>query len=39
MEWHPSGATRTKIRVITVNSSAILNKGKEIWFELAGNMS
>ena len=35
--WHPSGVTRTRIRVIRVNFSEILIKGKEIYFELAGN--
>ena len=37
MEWHPSGVTRTKIRVVGVNFSEFLIKGKEIYFELAGN--
>ena len=30
MEWHPSGVTRTKIRVVGVNFSEFLIKGKEI---------
>ena len=37
MKWHPSGVTRTRIRVIAVNFSEILIKGKKIWFELARN--
>ena len=30
MEWHPSVVTRTKIRVVGVNFSEFLIKGKEI---------
>ena len=37
MQWHPSGVKRTRIRVIKVNFSDFLIKGKEIKFELAGN--
>ena len=29
MNWHPSGVTRTRIRVIGVNFSEILIKGKD----------
>ena len=29
MEWHPSGVTRTRNRVIGVNVSEFLIKGKE----------
>ena len=36
MRWHPSKVTRTKIRVIGVNFSETLIKGKSILFELAG---
>ena len=39
MRWHPSGVKRTRIRVIIVNFSDFLIKGKEIKFELAGNLS
>ena len=39
MRWHPSGVKRTRIRVITVNFSDFLIKGKEIKSELAGNSS
>ena len=35
MGWHPSGVTRTRIRVIGINFGEILIKGKEIQFELA----
>ena len=33
MEWHPSGVTRTRIRVFWVNFSEFLIKGKEMWFK------
>ena len=39
MGWHPSGVTATGIRVIVVNFGQFLIKGKENWFELAGNSS
>ena len=39
MQWHPSGVKRTRIRVITVNFSDFLIKGKEIKLELVGNSS
>ena len=38
-EWHPSEVTRTRIRVIGVNFSEILTKGKETQVELARNSS
>ena len=34
MAYHPDGVTRTRIRVIGVNLSEFLIKGKEIQFEL-----
>ena len=37
MEWHPSGVTRTRIRVIKLNFCEILIKRKKILFELARN--
>ena len=37
--WHPSGVTRSTIRVIGVNFSEFLIKENEIEFELAGNSS
>ena len=39
MVWHLIGVTRTRIRVIRVNFSEVLKKGKEIYFELAGDSS
>ena len=39
MEWHPSGVTRTRIRVFWVNFSEFLIKGNEMWFKLEGNSS
>ena len=39
MEGHPSGVKRTRIRVIGVNYSDDSIKGKEFYFELAGNSS
>ena len=38
-DYTTSGVTRTRIRVIGVNFSDILIKGKKILFELAGNSS
>ena len=35
MEWHPSGVTRTRIRVIKQNFCEILIRRKEILLELA----
>ena len=34
---HPSGVTRTRIRVFGVNFSEFLIKGNEMWFKLEGN--
>jgi len=39
IEWHPSEVTRTRIRVIGVDFSEVLIKGKEIQVELARNSS
>ena len=39
MEWHPRRVTKTRNRVIGVIFSDFLIKGKEIYFELAGNSS
>ena len=39
MGWDPSGAQRTRIRVIGVNFSDFFIKGKEFLLELAGNSS
>ena len=36
MGCHPRGVTRTRVRVIGVNFSEFLIKGKELLFELAG---
>ena len=39
MEWHPSGVSRARIRVIKLNFCEILIKRKEILFQLARNFS
>ena len=39
MGWHPSRVTRTRTRVIGVNFSEFLIKGKKISFGLAANSS